>query len=548
MRHLLPKQIPRKIPSLNYDYIQIDSINWGMDSNSRLTLEIKMKSFFLALFVFNASSFAAEKPNILFILADDLGYGDVGCYNPESKVPTPHLDQLAKEGIRFTDAHSPSTVCTPTRYSVLTGHMAFRLNYRGVFTGVGGPCLITKDRLTLPEMLRGQGYETAMFGKWHVGLSAFDKQGKPIHQNGLPAVRRIDYTKPFVGGPIDRGFDYFFGTASCPTTDWLYAYIDGNKIPVPPTRIVDRTPLPKHPYSRDNRPGMIAPDFDLEEVDMVFLQKSLKYLENHAKRSYKKPFFLFPSMQAVHLPSFAGDAFKGKTKAGPHGDFLFEMDYVVGELMKALKRHGMAKNTLVIFSSDNGPEVPTSIAMRRDHKHNGARPWRGVKRDQWEGGHRVPFIARWPGKIKAGSTSKQTICLTDLMATAAAITQAKLPNDSAEDSYNILPALLGQDTKPIRQYTLHQTMSLALAIRKGDWKYLDHKGSGGNNYSRPGEWGMKQYALPEKASDALGQLYNLKTDPGETTNLYFKYPEIVKALKAKLEELKKSGRTAPVRQ
>ncbi|MFM1555791.1 MAG: sulfatase-like hydrolase/transferase [Limisphaerales bacterium] len=491
---------------------------------------------------------AADKPNILFILADDLGYGDVGCYNPASKVPTPHLDQLAKEGIRFTDAHSPSTVCTPTRYSVLTGHMAFRLDYRGVFTGVGGPCLITKGRLTLPEMLRGQGYETAMFGKWHVGLSAFDKQGKPIHQNGLPAVRRIDYTKPFVGGPIDRGFDYFFGTASCPTTDWLYAYIDGNKIPVPPTRIVDRTPLPKHPYSRDNRPGMIAPDFDLEEVDMVFLQKSLKYLENHAKSASKKPFFLFHSMQAVHLPSFAGDAFKGKTKAGPHGDFLFEMDYVVGELMKALKRHGMAKNTLVIFSSDNGPEVPTSIAMRRDHKHNGARPWRGVKRDQWEGGHRVPFIARWPGKIKAGSTSKQTICLTDLMATAAAITQAKLPNNSAEDSYNILPALLGQDTKPIRQYTLHQTMSLALAIRKGDWKYLDHKGSGGNNYARPGEWGMKQYALPEKAPGALGQLYNLKADPGETTNLYFKHPKIVKTLKAKLEEFKKSGRSAPVRQ
>ena len=252
-------------------------------------------------------------------------------------------------------------------------------------------------------------------------------------------------------------------------------------------------------------------------------------------------------MQAVHLPSFAGDAFKGKTKAGPHGDFLFEMDYIVGELMKALKRYGMAKNTLVIFSSDNGPEVPTSIAMRRDHNHNGARPWRGVKRDQWEGGHRVPFIARWPGKIKAGSTSKQTICLTDLMATAAAITKAKLPNNSAEDSYNILPALLGQDTKPIRQYTLHQTMSLALAIRKGDWKYLDHKGSGGNNYARPGEWGMKQYTLPEKAPDALGQLYNLKTDPGETTNLYFKHPKIVKTLKAKLEQFKKSGRSAPVR-
>jgi arylsulfatase A-like enzyme len=251
-------------------------------------------------------------------------------------------------------------------------------------------------------------------------------------------------------------------------------------------------------------------------------------------------------MQAVHLPSFAGAAFKGKTQAGPHGDFIFEMDHVVGELMKALKKHGMTENTLVVFSSDNGPEVPTSIAMRRDHKHNGARPWRGIKRDQWEGGHRVPFIARWPGRIKPGSTSSQTICLTDLMATAAAITGAKLPNNVAEDSYNILPALLGGN-KSIREYTLHQTMSLALAIRKGKWKYLDHKGSGGNNYNGGGEWGMKQYALPEKAPKAPGQLYDLAKDPGETTNLYFEKPEMVEELKAKLEEAKKTGRSAPIR-
>jgi len=489
---------------------------------------------------------AADKPNILFILADDLGYGDVGCYNPESKVPTPHLDQLAKEGIRFTDAHSPSTVCTPTRYSVLTGHMAFRLNYRGVFTGVGGPCLINPGRLTVASLLKQQGYVTAMFGKWHVGLTAFDKEGKPIHQNGLSAVRRIDYSRALKGGPVDHGFDHFFGTASCPTTDWLYAFIDGNRIPVPPTQIVDRTPLPKHPYSRDNRPGMIAPGFDLEEVDMVFLDKSLKFLENHAKSAAKKPFFLFHSMQAVHLPSFPGDAFKGKTKAGPHGDFIFEMDHIVGELMKALKKNGMDKNTLVIFSSDNGPEVPTTIAMRRDHKHDGARPWRGVKRDQWEGGHRVPFIARWPGKIKANSISDQTVCLTDIMATVAAITETKLPNNVAEDSYNILPALLG-GSEPVRQYTLHQTMSLALAIRKGQWKYLDHKGSGGNNYNRGGEWGMKQFALPEKAPSAFGQLYDLETDPGETTNLYLEKPEIVAELKSKLEEFKRTRRSAPNR-
>ena len=191
----------------------------------------KMKTFlFCVVFALSVSISAADKPNILFILADDLGYGDVGCYNAQSKVPTPHLDRLAKEGIRFTDAHSPSTVCTPTRYSVLTGRMAFRLNYRGVFTGVGGPCLINPGRMTLASLLKQQGYATAMFGKWHVGLTAFDKEGKPIHQNGLAAVQRMDYARPIKGGPLDHGFERFFGTASCPTTDWLYAYIDGDRV------------------------------------------------------------------------------------------------------------------------------------------------------------------------------------------------------------------------------------------------------------------------------------------------------------------------------
>ena len=486
------------------------------------------------------------KPNIVFILADDLGYGDVGCYNPEAKAPTPNIDRLAREGIRFTDAHSPSTVCTPTRYSLLTGRMAFRNGMKGVFTGAGGPCLIEDDRLTIAGMLRGQGYTTAMFGKWHVGLTFYDNDGKPINKNGLEAVERIDYSQPITGGPIDRGFDQFFGTACCPTTDWLYAYIDGDKIPMPPTHIVDRKPLPKHPYSRDNRPGMIAPGFDLEEVDMVFLQKSLEFLEDHKKKSPDKPFFLFHSAQAVHLPSFAGRAFKGKTKAGPHGDFIFELDYIVGRLMSKLDQLGYGENTLVIFSSDNGPEVPTAIDMRKTHKHDGARPWRGVKRDQWEGGHRVPFIARWPKNIKDGSTSKQTICLTDVIATCAALTGAKIPSNAAEDSYNILPALLGQvGDKPIREYTLHQTIKLDLAIRHGNWKYLDHRGSGGNNYGREGEWGMKQYALPERAPDAPGQLYDLAKDPGETNNLYNDHPEIVKALKEKLDEYKSSGRSAP---
>ena len=494
-----------------------------------------------------SSAFAADarNPNILVILADDLGYGDVGCYNPQSKVPTPHLDRLAREGMRFTDAHSPSTVCTPTRYSLLTGQMAFRINYRSVFAGVGGPCLIKDNQLSLPQMLRARGYATALMGKWHVGLSFLDKAGQRIMQGGVEGVQLIDYSRAIPDAPIHRGFDRFFGTACCPATDFLYAFIDGDRIPVPPTGMLDKSKLPKHPYANDNRAGMIAPDYDLEEVDLVFLRKSREFLEAHVKQSPGKPFFLLHSMHAAHLPSFAAKQFRGSTKAGPHGDFIHELDFIVGELMATLAKLGVADNTLVIFTSDNGPETTSVIHMRADHGHDGARPWRGVKRDNWEGGHRVPFIARWKGNIAPGSTSAQTISLTDLLATCAAITGTTLPDNAAEDSFNLLPVLLGKDGgKPVRDYTLHQTISLALAIRQGPWKYLDHRGSGGNGYDK-GE--LQRFALPDAAPTAPGQLYHLATDPGETNNLYFKEPEMMAKLKSLLESSKASGRSAPRR-
>ncbi len=484
----------------------------------------------------------SPQPNIVFILADDLGYGDVRCYNAESKVATPHLDRLAREGLRFTDAHSPSTVCTPSRYSLLTGRMAFRINYRSVFEGVGGPCLIKEDQLTLPQMLRQQGYATALTGKWHVGLSFLDAGGQRITQGGIEGVKRIDYSRAIPDAPIHRGFDRFFGTACCPATDYLYAYIDGDRIPVPPTRLLDKSKLPKHPYAFDNRAGLIAPDFDLEEVDLVFLKKSQEFLEQHAQRDRAKPFFLLHSTHAVHLPSFAAKQFQGSTKAGPHGDFIHELDFIVGELLQTLERLGLADNTLVMFSSDNGPETTSVAHMRADHGHDGARPWRGVKRDQWEGGHRVPFIVRWPGKITPGRSTDETVCLTDVMATCAAIAGAALPANSAEDSFDLLPVLLGSERNtPARPYTLHQTISLALAIRQGPWKYLDHRGSGGNNYDKRE---LKPFALTDTAPEAPGQLYNLATDPGETTNLYFQHPEKVRELKALLDASKAAGRTA----
>ena len=504
------------------------------------TKNLNMKSILLWL-TLSGFLFAEQSPNILFILADDLGYGDVGCYNPSSKIPTPNLDRLAGEGIRFTDAHSPATVCTPTRYSLLTGRMCFRTGRSRVFSGVGGPCLIEDDRLTLPAMLKTKGYETALFGKWHVGMSFFDKEGERIEKKGLEAVKLIDYSRPIGGSPIQYGFDHFFGTACCPTTDWLYAYINGDRIPVPPVKQVDRDTLPKHPYSNDCRPGMIAPDFDLEEVDLVFLKKSQEFLKAQTK---EKPFFLLHSMQAVHLPSFPAKQFQGKTKFGPHGDFIFQMDWIVGELMKTLAELDLAEDTIVMFGSDNGPEVPTIIAMRRDYDHDGAKPWRGVKRDQWEGGHRTPFIVKWPGVVEPGSVSEEIVSLTDVFSTCATVSGAKFPNSAGEDSFDLSAVLKGtQGGKAMRPYLLQQTFAMKLSIRQGGWKYIDHQGSGGNNYEKPGEWGMKPFALPNTDPEAPGQLYNLMDDPGETTNLYSKHPEVVKKLKKLLHESIASGRT-----
>ena len=491
-----------------------------------------------------AASADPALPNILVILADDLGYGDVGCYNPESRIPTPHLDRMAAEGMRFTDAHSPCTVCTPTRYSLLTGQMAFRIPNGGrVFSGAGGPSLIEANRLTLPGMLRQHGYSTACFGKWHIGLTFRDHEGNAIHDGSPSGVERIDYSRRIEGGPLDCGFDEFFGTACCPTTDWLYAFIDGDRIPNPPKQKLDRTPLPKHPYANDNRGGWQADDFDLEAVDLTFLEKSQQYLRKHVEQSPDQPFFLFHSAQAVHLPSFPAKQFQGKTQSGPHGDFIFELDHVVGELMRTLRELKVDDNTLVIFTSDNGPEVPTVYYMRNDHGHDGARPWRGMKRDNWEGGHRVPMIVRWPEHVPAGSTSDHLVSLCDVFATVAELIDHPLPDDAAEDSFSLTHVLDGSDSAPERPYLLQQGFGGKrwLAIRKGPWKYLAHKGSGGNRYETHRL--LQAFALPDEASDAPGQLYNLEDDPGEKHNLALQHPDMAKELQALLDESLASGRS-----
>ena len=478
-------------------------------------------------------------PNIVLIYADDLGYGDLSCYNPEAKAATPRLDRLAQQGMRFTDAHSPSTVCTPSRYGLLTGRMPFRLNYRGVFTGVEGPCLIDSDRLTLPEMLRSRGYATAMFGKWHLGMRFEDSQGRIVGgKRGVEMVRKVDFSRRVQDGPLAHGFDQFFGTACCPTTDWLYAWIDGDRVPTPPTKIRDAQALPQHPYARDCRPGLQADDFDFEAVDLLFLKKSREFLSEHVRRRPDQPFFLYHATQAVHLPSFPAPRFHGDSGAGPHGDFIVELDTIVGELLDTLDSLQVADNTIVIVTSDNGPETLTTIRMREDHQHDGARPWRGMKRDQWEGGHRVPFLLRWPGKTPEGSVCDQPFCQTDVMRTLAAAVGASVPDSAGEDSFNFLPVWKGRSGQPIRPFIVHQTIRLDMAIRKGPWKLLAHQGSGGNNYTR-GE--LTRYALTEEAPNAPGQLYHLKEDPGETHNLYLKQPSVVRELEDLLSRVKESG-------
>lgn len=507
----------------------------------RLTLFI-----FLCLLCGRFSSADESKPNVLLILADDLGFGDVGCYNDRSKVPTPHIDRLAGEGMRFTDAHSPATVCTPSRYSLMTGQMAFRVpNGGAVFTGVEGPSLIAPGRLTLPAMLRERGYATACVGKWHVGLTFYDEEGLAVRGSGVEAVRRIDFSRRIEGGPIDHGFQSFFGTACCPTTDWLYAFIENDRVPTPPKKLVDRSKLPRHPYAHDCRPGLIAPDFPMEEVDLAFLKRSRDFLERHVRQSPEKPFFLFHSAQAVHLPSFAAPQFQGKTDAGPHGDFIHQLDWIVGELLASLEELGVADDTLVILTSDNGPEVTSVVHMRADYGHDGARPWRGMKRDDWEGGHRVPFIVRWPGRVKAGSVSSRLASLVDVLATVAEIVDAELPDDAAEDSFSLLPALFKDAEAPERPYLLQQAFGGArtLSIRRGEWKYLDHAGSGGNRYESDPD--LQPFRLPEAAPGTSGQLYNLSVDPGETTNLIVERPEIARELKAMLERSKSEGRSRP---
>ncbi len=486
-----------------------------------------------------APAAAPGHPNIVVILADDLGYGDVRCYNADSKIHTPNLDRLAAEGIRFTDAHAPDAVCTPTRYGLLTGRYAFRSRLKSGVLPPWGRTLIEEGRLTLPALLREHGYATACIGKWHLGWAWPTKDGlPPASTDGLG---NVDCTKSVASGPTTRGFDYYFGV-DLPNYP-PYCFIENDRtvgLPSVPA------PLQKGAI---NRPGPMLPGWNLTNILPELTRRAVRYLEDAAQAS--KPFFLYFPLTAPHYPIVPTEEFKGRSQAGDYGDFVAQVDGTVGEVLAALARVGLATNTLVIFTSDNGPECvevePGAYARIRRYGHRSMDGLRGVKRDTWEGGHRVPFLARWPGRIPAGAKSAEIICHVDLLATCAVLLGAKLPPAAGEDSYNILPGLVGKrPRRPIREATVLHGCNGSFAIRQGDWVLIDApSGDANGGRNRPGEpdWFKQQRGYTK--NDFPGELYNLREDLAQCRNLYGDNPKLVHRLKALLETYKAQGRSTP---
>jgi len=475
-----------------------------------------------------------RKPNILILYADDMGYGDLGANNPASKIPTPHLDRLAAEGMRFTDAHSSSGVCTPSRYAMLTGRHHWR-DFHGIAGAYDGT-VFKPGQLTLPAMLRAKGYTTACIGKWHLGMDwdAIRKPGAPKN-----SIEHSDYnwTKRFPGGPIDHGFDYHFGdnVINFPP----YAWIENDRLVAPPDTTLRTVPGKPKEGEWECRPGPGRSDWDFYHVLPTLTRKGADYIRS--RKGKEQPFFLYFPLPSPHAPIIPTDAFDGKSKAGAYGDFVVQTDDSCGQLLAALRESGLESNTIVIFSADNGPE---NYAYARDEKfdHWSAAPFRGLKRDLYEGGHHVPFVLKWPGVTKAGSVSDALLSQVDLMATFAALLNFDLPRNSAEDSFNFLPWLKGDARTPPRSVAVHNTNARHYAVRDGDW-LLVNTTSGYTSRQPPPAWN-KKHQQPADDKQPV-QLFNLKEDLGQRNNLAAKHPEKVAQLKALLKKLQDQGHSAP---
>lgn len=496
-------------------------------SFSRCSLEYarRISITFMALVIGQAycaplvQAAAGDHPNIVLIMVDDMGYGDAGCYNADSKIPTPHIDSLARDGMRFTDAHAPGPLCHMSRYGLLTGRYPFRTNV-GLWRKQP---LIEPGQTSIASLLQDQGYHTAMVGKWHLG---FDENG---------------YDKPLPGGPADRGFDTYFGIRA--STDIPpYFYIRGNRAVSPPTnRIAANNSEGWSPIQGAFwREGGIAPDLQLKDVLPRFTDEALAVIDNHIARNKQnrteQPLMLYLAYPAPHTPWLPAPEFQGRSQASMYGDFTVMVDAMIGRVLKSLDDYGMRDDTLLIFTSDNGPVWYESDVERFGHDSSGG--LRGMKADAWECGHRMPFLVRWPGTVKPASVTDQTICFTDLLATFAAIVDADLPPEAGPDSFDISDVLRGTQSaeKPIRETLVIRSGGGMMTIRAGDWKLITGLGSGG--FSKPGR-------VRPAAGDPTGQLYNLAIDLGETDNRYAAEPAIVERLLGQLKEIRDAGRSRP---
>ena len=483
-----------------------------------------MKNVFLATAAMLSLLSCTEKqkqPNIVFILADDMGYGDVSYFDNNSKLKTENLDRMAQEGVVFTDAHSSSSVSTPTRYGILTGRYNWRSTLKNNVLYGYDKALIPADRETMASMLRKNGYTTAGIGKWHLGWD---------WDNIDAGKDKVDFSKPVQNGPTTRGFDYFYGF--CGSLDMApYVYIENDM----PTSLPDRETVNEGKYSWW-RKGPTGADFVHEEVLPNLVDRACNYIKEKAKAD--QPYFLYLPLPAPHTPILPTEEFRGKSGIGEYGDFVLMVDAMVGKVLQAVKESGEDGNTIVVFTTDNGCSPAAGIKEMEAQGHRPNSIYRGHKADLFDGGHRIPCILRWPEGTKPHEV-RQTVCLTDFYATFAAINGYKLMDSEGEDRYNLLPAIVSEtEIDPIREATVHHSIDGQFTIRQGDWKLLLSASSGGWSAPTPTD---------TLALDSLPpiQLYNMKDDPSETTNVEAEHPEIVSRLRALMAKYVREGRSTP---
>lgn len=482
---------------------------------------------------------ASSRPNFIFILCDDLGYGDLQCLNAEGKIPTPNLNRLAREGMVFTDAHSSSSVCTPTRYGVLTGRYNWRSKLQKSVLGGLSPRLIEQGRMTVASFLKSQGYHTACVGKWHLGMDWAVKEGKEVNEMSIESadqVWNVDYSKPILNGPNSVGFDYYYGISA--SLDMVpYTYIENDRVVALPEEDA-QFPMMTGREGGTTRKGPRASEFDATNVLPDLTAKAIEYIRGRAEGARNgTPFFLYLPYASPHTPILPTEEWLGKSGLNSYGDFVMQNDACVGEILATLQEQGIDDNTMVVFTSDNGCSPQAQYDQLAEKGHNPSHVFRGHKADIYDGGHRVPFIVRWPGKLKGGKTSSRLVCLTDFMATTADVLGKPLPDTAGEDSFSFLPQLTGKPSASKRQAIVHHSINGSFAIREGRWKLNLCPGSGGWSAPRPGRQDMSD--LPPV------QLYDMSSDIGETRNLQADQPKVVDRLKKLLERYVANGRSTP---